>query len=154
MLTMVQYFRFEQDFVEDGIRCIPMIARFKLDAAGIKLKLKEWNQLTEEERVNIAEYPCASTEEIQEYAQYIRTLVLYRSGSQVQEMEVDQYPCWNKVSEIPPVLQNKLDELGLSLGIQQWQELNELQRFALLKLCRPGHENRNFPIAMHEFGLI
>ncbi|HMJ70182.1 MAG TPA: nitrate reductase associated protein [Cyclobacteriaceae bacterium] len=27
----------------------------------------------------------------------------------------------------------------------------ELQRFALLKLTRPGHENRNFPRAVTEF---
>jgi hypothetical protein len=29
-----------------------------------------------------------------------------------------------------------------------------LQRFVLIKLCRPGHENENFPKAVKEFGLI
>jgi hypothetical protein len=35
-----------------------------------------------------------------------------------------------------------------------WQQLNELQRFALVKLSHPGHEHRNLPAALREFGLI
>jgi hypothetical protein len=35
-----------------------------------------------------------------------------------------------------------------------WQHLNELQRFALVKLSHPGHEHRNLPAALREFGLI
>ena len=34
-------FVFEEDFVEENVRCIPMTVRFKMDAAGIKLKLAE-----------------------------------------------------------------------------------------------------------------
>ncbi|MEO6674638.1 MAG: nitrate reductase associated protein, partial [Ginsengibacter sp.] len=43
-------FKFEEDFVEEGVRCIPMVVRFKLDACGIKLKLSEWSTLIFEER--------------------------------------------------------------------------------------------------------
>jgi hypothetical protein len=32
--------------------------------------------------------------------------------------------------------------------------LNELQRFALVKLSHPGHEHRNLPRALAEFGLL
>ena len=39
----IEYFNFEEDFVEKNIRCIPMIVRFKMDKAGIKLKLAEWS---------------------------------------------------------------------------------------------------------------
>ena len=35
-----------------------------------------------------------------------------------------------------------------------WQQLNELQRFALVKLSHPGHEHRNLPAALRKFGLI
>ena len=44
------YFNFEEDFVENNVRCIPMIVRFKLDACGIKLKLSEWSKMVIEER--------------------------------------------------------------------------------------------------------
>jgi len=38
-------------------------------------------------------------------------------------------------------------------GPRAWSELNALQRFTLFKLTRPGHRNRNFPLALREFGL-
>ncbi|WP_353849846.1 nitrate reductase associated protein, partial [Hydrotalea sp.] len=31
----IEYFQFEEDFVEENVRCIPMIVRFKMDAVGI-----------------------------------------------------------------------------------------------------------------------
>jgi len=33
----IEYFKFEEDFIEEDVRCIPMIVRFKMDLAGIKL---------------------------------------------------------------------------------------------------------------------
>ncbi|MEM6714613.1 MAG: nitrate reductase associated protein, partial [Cyanobacteria bacterium P01_C01_bin.147] len=35
----------------------------------------------------------------------------------------------------------------------QWADLSPLARFALCKLSRPGHENRNFLSALYEFNL-
>jgi hypothetical protein len=32
--------------------------------------------------------------------------------------------------------------------------LDELERFALLKLSHPGHEHRNLPRALAEFGAL
>jgi len=151
---MIQYFKFEEDFVEDNIRCIPMIARFKLDACGIKLKLKEWSQMNEDERVNVSEYPCNTPEEVQSYRQYLKAVILYRTSNLAQDIEVDKNSDWANKDVIPEILKQKLSELQLSMELKQWQELNDLQRFVLVKLSRPSHENKNFPIAMHEFGLV
>jgi hypothetical protein len=152
--SMIQYFKFEEDFVEDNIRCIPMIARFKLDACGIKLKLNEWSRMNEEERTCVSEYPCSSEEEIRSYRQYIKTLVRIRTSNEAQDMEVDTNPGWANPDLIPEILAQKLAEQNNIITLKQWQDLNDLQRFVLVKLSRPGHENRNFPIAMREFGLI
>jgi hypothetical protein len=151
---MIQYFKFEEDFVEDSIRCIPMIARFKLDTCGIKLKLNEWSRMNEEERMYVSEYPCSSEEEIKSYRQYIKTLVRIRTSNEAQDMEVDTNPGWANVEAIPEILVQKLTEQDSTITLKQWQCLNDLQRFVLVKLSRPGHENRNFPIAMREFGLV
>lgn len=151
---MIQYFKFEEDFVEDNIRCIPMIARFKLDACGIKLKLNEWSRMNEEERMYVSEYPCSSEEEVRSYRQYIKTLVRIRTSNEAQDMEVDTNPGWANADLIPEILAQKLAEQNNKITLKQWQDLNDLQRFVLVKLSRPGHENRNFPIAMREFGLI
>jgi hypothetical protein len=51
-------------------------------------------------------------------------------------------------------LHQKAMELHQTISTEQWTGLTTLQRFALLKLCREGHENRNFPIALKEFGLM
>ena len=47
-----------------------------------------------------------------------------------------------------------MNEFGLIISKQQWKTLTQLQRFALLKLSRPGHESKNFIRAVKEFGLI
>jgi hypothetical protein len=152
--SMIQYFKFEEDFVEDNIRCIPMIARFKLDACGIKLKLSEWSRMTEEERNYVSEYSCSSEEEIRSYRQYIKTLIRIRTNNEAQDMEVDANPGWANTQLIPEILVQKLREQDSTITLKQWQCLNDLQRFVLVKLSRPGHENRNFPIAMSEFDLV
>jgi len=54
----VEYFNFEEDFVEKNIRCIPMIVRFKMDRAGIKLKLDEWSKFSTAERIELGRKPC------------------------------------------------------------------------------------------------
>jgi hypothetical protein len=45
-------------------------------------------------------------------------------------------------------------QLDLAIRPQAWGELDELQRFALVKLSHPGHEHRNLPRALAEFGML
>jgi hypothetical protein len=148
------YFQFEEDFVEDNVRCIPMIARFKLDACGIKLKLAEWCKMNIEERKNLASLPCDTMEEIIEYRFYLKDLILNRTGNEATELPVLQNPAWALLDEIPFPIQEKLHEFNWTLSPDQWSKLSDLQRFALLKLSYPSHENRNFPKAMKEFELV
>jgi hypothetical protein len=77
------FFAFESDFVEDNVRCIPMIVRFKLDACGIKLKLKEWSKMEKHERENLAQLSCFTKSEIIEYKNYLVDLI--RSHTENQE---------------------------------------------------------------------
>ena len=66
----IEYFDFEEDFVEHNIRCIPMIVRFKMDKAGIKLKLDEWSQFTVKERIELAIRKCDDPADISDYHDY------------------------------------------------------------------------------------
>jgi len=147
-------FRFEEDFMEDGIRCIPMAVRFKLDASGIKLKLAEWSRFTVTERENLALLPCSSPNEITRYKRYLEQCIRHRTGNAPTYLEAAVSPQWTLLHQVPPGITDKFQELQASITVAQWQALTELQRFALLKLTRPGHENRNFPIAAREFGLL
>lgn len=147
------YFEFEADFVEDNVRCIPMIVRFKLDACGIKLKLKEWSKMETHERENLALLPCQTTEEIASYKKYLLEVIHDHTGEAGTEIPVMTNPPWTMTDEIPYPVQEKLKEFDWAISIMQWLRLSELQRFTLLKLSYPGHENRNFPKAMKEFNL-
>ena len=148
------YFRFEKDFIENGIRCIPMIVRFKLDAVGIKLKLREWAKFNAKERKQLATTPCNTAIEIYNYRTYLQQLVKTYTGSAASELIVDENPAWTIIDAVNEELQIHADLYGWKIEQKQWQSLSELQRFALLKLCREGHENKNFPLAMREFNLI
>lgn len=150
----IEYFQFEEDFVENKIRCIPMIVRFKMDKVGIKLKLAEWAKFSVEERLSLATLPVNNNNELSNYHQFLAELILVYAGTKPTIIEVDTHPIWSDKNKIPDAFLEKATSLGFTITVDQWSALSELQRFALMKLCRPGHENRNFPIALKEFRLV
>lgn len=152
--TEAVHFQFEEDFMENNIRCIPMAVRFKLDAAGIKLKLAAWSRFTVEERNQLTIQSCTHQNEIHSYRNYLYHLVVKLTGNDPLNLLVDDHPAWANCNEVHPSLQARAKEYDWFISMQQWQLLTNLQRFALLKLFRPGHENKNFPKAMKEFNLI
>lgn len=150
----IEYFLFEEDFIEENVRCIPMIVRFKMDLAGIKLKLAEWSQFSIEERKELALRNCSNKYEIAVYNEYLSLLINKYTRQNATQLPVEENPAWADVSGVPLMIIEKAAEFNWKVSIEQWKGLTDLQRFALLKLCRPGHENKNFPIAMKEFGIV
>ena len=148
------YFEFEQDFMENNMRCIPMLVRFKLDTVGIKLKIREWSRFSLDERIELALKSCTTPEEIKKYRNELRDLIKKYTAAEATVLNIDFNPGWKSVELIPEALQMKAAEFGWKIKLPKWKSLNNLQRFALLKLCRPGHENVNFPKAYREFGMI
>ncbi|WP_420147340.1 nitrate reductase associated protein [Spirosoma sp.] len=144
------FFAFENDFVE-SLRCIPMVVRYKLDTCGIKLKLPEWVKLTVADKARLAEQPCYTPAEIARYRLDLIELVLLRCGQRVSDLQnVDA--AWEILGEVPAEVQQKALEWQCEqLTIHQWLQLDVLQRFALVKLSRSGHEGKNFPRAISEF---
>jgi len=154
LTTTISYFKFEEDFVENNIRCIPMVVRLKLDLCGIKLKLAEWSKFSIEERAILAESPCEDQFEISAYKKYLQQLVINHTGYEASELRTAETMEWTILDRIPEIIEEKIKEFRWTLSTHQWNNLNELQRFALVKLSRPGHENANFPLAMKEFNLV
>jgi hypothetical protein len=150
---MADFFKFEADFV-DSLRCIPMQVRMKLDTCGTKLKLTHWHQFTQQERQALVEMPCTTADEIQVYRQSVQQLVIAHTDTPPSDLPIDTHPAWLDVTTIPLSIQEKAQELGVSLTSQQWAALTPAQRFALIKLSRPSHENKNFFPALKEFQLI
>lgn len=147
------YFKFEEDFIEDNVRCIPMIVRFKLDACGIKLKLEEWYRFNVEERNTLVYKDCTLQDDILQYRAYLQQLVLQKTGMPATNLAVDPSPAWADTTKVFDMLMHKAHKLGIAIPVWQWAALSNLQRFALVKLSRQSHESKNLPKALKEFGL-
>lgn len=147
------YFQFEADFVE-SLRCIPMAVRCKLDTCGIKLKLNQWNEFTLGDRQGLVERACESPSDVQAYRAFLSDLIENRAQSEVKTLAIDPNPAWLNDANIPDSLLEKTQAAKVTLTLDQWRSLSPLQRFALIKLSRPGHESHNLIPALHEFGLM
>lgn len=147
---MTQFFQFESDFVE-SLHCIPMQVRYKLDTCGIKLKLNHWNQFEPPLRQTLVDLPCRTEAEIQNYRTVLKQAVRDRTGVEPKDLPVEDFPDWLNEAQIPDSVQQKSAQVGASISPEQWQSLTPLQRFALIKLSRSGHENSNFLPALKEF---
>jgi hypothetical protein len=147
------FFQFEADFVE-SLKCIPMVVRMNLDTCGIKLKLVHWNNFNQQEKETLVKMPCNTPEEIKTYQEYLQNLVIKQTGKPAGILEIDKFPDWLNNQKISENVQEKAEEFNLQITLEQWQNLTPLQRFALIKLSRKGHENHNFYPALKEFNLL
>ncbi len=145
-------FGFEAEFVDD-LRCIPMAVRRKLDLAGVKLRLVHWNGLEPGERAQLLDWdddPAA--------IETLRTWLMARSAAlpdgPAKPLPPSRGASWQQGERLPSELERSCEQLGLTLRPGAWGDLDELQRFALVKLSHPGHEHRNLPRALAEFDLL
>lgn len=150
---MAQFFQFEADFVA-SLRCIPMQVRMKLDTCGVKLKLSQWHQFNQQDRQQLVDRPCETAAEIATYRGFLHQLILDRTQTIATDLAIDPTPAWLNASQIPASVQEQTTTSGAVITSEQWAGLTPLQRFALIKLSRSGHENNNFFPALKEFHLI
>jgi hypothetical protein len=148
---MSELFGFESDFVA-SLRCIPMAVRYRLDLAGVKLRLNEWSRLGQADRRRLLDLPVSGPGEAEAYRESISAMVAAACGARPALLPEPPDPVWESPA-VPEQVRGKAAESGVALNDAAWQYLSPLQRFALVKLSRPGHENRNFVPAAEEFGL-
>jgi hypothetical protein len=154
MPTETAIFAFELDFA-GTLRCIPMVVRFKLDQAGVKLTLRQWSRFNRPERQDLVERPCDTPDEVATYRAHVVDLIVLRADEPPVDMAVDPAPAWAVTDSVPERLARYAVELDLvPPTLDQWAAITPLQRFTLFKLTRPGHDNDNFIPAMQEFGLL
>ncbi len=146
------FFQFEADFVE-SLRCVPMQVRLKLDTCGIKLKLSHWHHFSYDHRQKLTDLPCDRQPEIKVYREFLLDLI-YSDLTSHQELLIQVEPIWEESDRIPIEVCQQAQSLDVSISLDQWAGLSDLQRFALIKLSRSHHENQNFLPALIEFGIM
>jgi len=149
---MDRIFAFEADFA-DGLRCIPMVVRRKLDLVGIKLSLAQWSRFSVEARAALAEGPLDTPDLRADWKSRMEAAIRLHAGEEPRFLPVEEAPSWTRLDAIPPEVAEWSTGADVALSIARWRSLDELQRFALTKLSRAGHENRNFLPACKEFGI-
>ncbi len=102
----------------------------------------------------LVDLPCGTEAEIQHYRETLKQLVCDRMGEPATELAIDPNPEWQNLDVIADSVLQKAQEVGVTLRSHHWERLTQDQRFALLKLSRSNHENRNFLPALKEFQVI
>jgi hypothetical protein len=147
-------FAFESDFA-GSLRCIPMAVRLKLDLVGIKLSLRQWSQLQKDQRTELLRANCSGSIDTQAYRDLVESMLALIADSVIERVVAVDGSAWSASAEVPTVVVRQSADKNLPAPTPaQWSQLTDVQRFALIKLTRPGHENENFVPAMQEFGLL
>ncbi|NHN88422.1 nitrate reductase associated protein [Acetobacter conturbans] len=144
-------FEFERDFA-GSLRCIPMLARMKLDLCGIKLSLRQWSRFSHEERATLVDLPFENDADKEAYRALLLTLIETRTDEPARFLATDSFEEWEKAHTVPDIVATQAIRDGIrEPTLLEWRNLTPLQRFSLVKLSRCSHENANFRPAMREF---
>ncbi len=141
-------FAFERDFIGDW-RCIPLCVRRKLDLIGLKLKLSHWLAMSREQRQQLVDWddqPLA----LAAMAEHCRNLTRAMADGEAKPLPPASHEPWQIGSAVAAHVATAAHQRGIQLSEEQWQQLNELERFALCKLARPGHDHHNLEAAFSE----
>ena len=141
-------FAFEQDFIGTW-RCIPLCVRRKLDLCGIKLKLSHWLALTQNQRQALVDW-ADDPEALAQLGQHLREVTRGMADGVVKDLPPAVDAPWQQQTVLPAEIQSAAASRGVELTLQQWAAMPELDRFALCKLVRPGHDHHNLDAAFSE----
>lgn len=141
-------FAFEQDFVGSW-RCIPLCVRRKLDLIGLKLKLNHWLAMSQEQRQQLVDWGDQAVE-LTAMAEHCRALTRTMADGEAKPLPAATEEPWQLPGHVASAVDDAARQRGIELRLEQWQQLNELERFALCKLARPGHDHHNLEAAFAE----
>ncbi len=147
---MIRKFMFEAEIYE-SLNCLPMAARRKLDAVGIKLHLAQWEQLGRGERLMICHAPADSGDERAALRIFIEEVALARTGSPAKILDDDTRRNAIPPDQPPRLLTRHARAFGIELDGKAWAVLDDDQRYALIKLGDSERPSHNLELALQEF---
>ena len=141
-------FAFEQDFIGSW-RCIPLCVRRKLDLVGLKLKLSHWLEMSHEQRQDLVDWDD-SPDHLAQMRDQLRAWTASMADGVLKDLPPAQTEPWQLTDQLPDQLLDAARRRGIDLTTQAWMRMRELDRFALCKLARPGHDHHNLEAAFSE----
>ena len=146
---MLRQFDFEAE-IYHSLNCLPMTARRKLDRLGLKISLEQWQRLSRGERLMICHAPVSTPEECDVLKLFLGEVSLARTGiapkplSDTSRKEAEPPP------EPPETLVANAHALGVALTRREWEQLDDDERYALVKLGGTPRPSHNFKAALDE----
>jgi hypothetical protein len=147
---MIRRFKFEDEIYE-SLNCLPMAARRKLDALGVKLSLAQWEQLGRGERLMICHGPSASKEERDALRTFIEEATIARTGLAPKTLPDEARRSADPPTDLPELLARNARAARIKLDDGAWAAMDDDQRYALIKLGNTEQPSHNFAAALEEF---
>ena len=131
---------------------IPLRVRYKLDCAGIRLRLAQWQALTHDEKTQLLQMPVDTNREQGAYRDALFRMVDRLGGVPLVEEPMTGEEGWQATQAWPGVVVRQCEAQHLPLPpLSQWQSLIETDRHALFVLARSNHSQTEFVAAMAMF---
>jgi hypothetical protein len=120
---------------------IPMVVRLNLDLCGLSFGLDDWVGLDLETKIALASCIADTPEKARLWTRMVLDCIAAARPCDIDPGELPGLYC----AQLPARINVQMLALGLAkLDEASWAGLNILQRYALMKLSRPGHRNRDF----------
>lgn len=155
--TATRIFAYEQTIGKPLAR-IPMAVRLNLDLCQTKISLGAWSTLALEQKQHLARLTCELPAEA---ALFLGILQSGLAPEDIINTDHDHTPAvtpdWLVFlrTHLPPAVNAHCAHCALApISGHAWRALNDLQRYALIKLSRAGHDNTHFVAAVAEFGVF
>ncbi|MBV8770877.1 MAG: hypothetical protein JO166_00925 [Deltaproteobacteria bacterium] len=146
---MIRQFGFEAE-VYESLSCLPMAARRKLDRLGLKISLEQWQRFSRAERLMICHAPAASPEECDVLKLFIDEISTARTGIPPRPLSDENRKEAQPPMEPPLALVANAQALGIKVTGREWKQLDDDERYALLKLGGTPRPSHNFKAALQE----
>lgn len=146
---MMRQFDFEAEIYQ-SLSCVPMAARRKLDRLGLKISLEQWQRFSRGERLMICHAPAAAPEECEALKLFIDEVSVARTGIPPRPLSGESMKAAEPPMEPPPALVANAHGLGIALSGREWEQLDDDERYALVKLGGTPRPSHNFKAALDE----
>lgn len=146
---MFRQFKFEEALYPK-MEAIPLSTRFKLDSLGLALPVEAWGRMSLEERRVFCHLSIRSRGERECYTQYL-AYVLKRLQVTLPTADKGLNRPWEDVSRLPGEVAQKMRDLDLPLFWPEWIKMDDMERYALYKLCLENAEGSLVRRAVQEF---
>ncbi len=105
--------------------------------------------MSHEQRQGLVEWGD-SPEQLAQMREHLRVCTAAMADGMVKDLPPAVEEPWQLPARPPDQLLDAARLRGIDLTFEAWMRLRELDRFALCKLARPGHDHHNLEAAFSE----